>query len=150
MSFATNMKLLKLPWPRCVKIELAMRPYCQQWVDNWRNFLSAPMIGTPTLKVPHEAIEAKILMTQTLMLIGGVHQDLQVFKVQATMILLQELRIKGHNMTQLQDLRNKAQVIMTLFLGLHHKDPSIMILCQELRVMQVNMTPLIEPQDKRM
>ena len=66
------------------------------------------MIGTPTLKVPPEAIEAKNLMTQALTLIGGVHQDLQVFKVQATMILLQELRVMGHNMNQLQELRNKA------------------------------------------
>ena len=107
------------------------------------------MIGTPTLKVRREATEAKNHMTQALMLIGGVHQDLQVFKVQATIIQLQELRVMGHHMTQLQDLRNKAQVIVTLFQGLHNKDPSIMILRQELRVMQVNMTPLIKPQDKR-
>ena len=66
------------------------------------------MIDTPTLKVHLEAIEAKDHMTQALVLIGGVHQDLQVFKVQATMILLQELRVMGHNMTQLQELRNKA------------------------------------------
>ena len=106
------------------------------------------MIGTPTLKVPHEATEAKNHMTQALMLIGGVHQDLQVLKVQATMILLQELRVMGHNMTQLQEFRDKAQVIMTLLQGPQIKDLS-MILRQELLVMQVNMTPLIEPQDKR-
>ena len=76
-----------------------MRPYCQQCVVNWLNFSSAPMIGTPTLKVHQEVIEAKDHMTQALMLIGGVHQDLQVFKVQATMIILQELRVKGLNMT---------------------------------------------------
>ena len=121
------------------------------------------MIGTPTLKMHQEVIEAKDHMTQSLVLIGGVHQDLQVFKVQATMTLLQELRVMGHNMTQLQDLRimghnitqpqdlrNKAQVIMTLFQGFLHKDPTIMILRQELRKMQVNMAPLIEPQDKKM
>ena len=107
------------------------------------------MIGTPTLKVHQEVIEAKDHMTQALVLIGGVHQDLQVFKVQATMILLQELRVMGHNMTQLQELRNKAQVIMTLLHGLRNMDPCIMIRRQELLVMQVNMTPLIEPQDKK-
>ena len=89
-------------------------------------------------------------MTQGIVLIVGVHQDLQVLKVQATMILLQELRAMGLNMTQCQELRNKAQVIMTQFQGFHNKDPSIMILRQELLVMQVNMTPLIEPQEMRM
>ena len=85
-----------------------MKEYWQQWVNNWLNSSSAPMIGTPTLKVHQEVIEAKDHMTQALVLIGGVHQDLQVLKVQATMILLQELRVMGHNMTQLQELRNKA------------------------------------------
>ena len=94
------------------------------------------MIGTPTLKVHQEVIEAKDHMTQDIVLTVGVHQDLQVLKVQATMILLQELRVKGHNMTQLQEHRPKAQVIMTPLQGLHNKDPSIMILYQELRKMQ--------------
>ena len=102
-------------------------------------------------------------MTQALVLIGGGHQAFQVLKVQATMILLQELRAMGltmtlpqelrnmgHNMTQIQDLRNTLRVTMTQFQGLHNKDPSIMILRQELRKMQVNMAPLIEPQDKKM
>ena len=84
------------------------------------------------------------------MLIAGMNQDLQVFKVQATMTLLQELHVMGHYMTEPKDLRNKAQVIITLFQGLHHKDPTIMILRQELRKMQVNMAPLIEPQDEKM
>ena len=109
------------------------------------------MIGSPTLKVHQEVIEAKDHMTQALVLIGGVHQDLQVIKVQATMTLLQELRlmghnmtplqelrVKGHNMTKLQELRNEAQVIMTLLQGPHNKDPSTMILRQELLVMQVS------------
>ena len=108
------------------------------------------MIGTPTRRVHQEAIEAKNRMMQALMLIGGMHQDLQVIKVQVTNALLQDLRVKGHNMTQIQGLRNKARVIVTLFLGLRHKDPSIMILHLELRKMQVNMVPLIEPQDKIM
>ena len=64
------------------------------------------------------------------------------------MIPHQELRVMGHNMTKLQELRNEAQVIMTLLQGPHNKDPS-MILRQELLVMQVNMTPLIESEDKR-
>ena len=97
-----------------------------------------------------EAIEAKDHMTQDIVLIVGVHQDLQVLKVQATMIPHQDLRVMDHNMTILQELRNEAQVIMTLLQGPHNKDTSIMILRQELLVMQVNMTPLIEPQDKRM
>ena len=121
------------------------------------------MIGTPTIKVHQEVIEAKDHMTQALVLIGGVLQDLQVSKDQATtillqelramgltMTLLQELRTMGLNMTQLQDLRTTLRVAMTQFQGLHNMDPSIVILCQELRVMQVNMTPLIEPQDKKM
>ena len=108
------------------------------------------MIGTPTIKVHQEVIEVKDHMTQALVLMGGVLQDLQVSKVQATMILLQELRAMGLTMTQFQDLRTTLRVAMTQFQGLHNKDPSIMILCQELLVMQVNMTPLIEPQDRRM
>ena len=120
------------------------------------------MIGTPTIKVHQEVIEAKAHMTQALVLMGGVLQDLQVSKVQATMILLQELRAMGltmtllqelrnmgHNMTQLQDLRTTPQGNMTQFQGFHNKDPSMMTLRQELRKMQINMAPLIEPQDKR-
>ena len=126
-----------------------MKEYWQQWAGNWLNSSSAQMIGTPTIKVPPEAIEAKDHMTQALMLIGGVHQDLQVLKAQATMIPRQDLRVMDHTMTQLQDLRTTLQVNMILLQGLHNKDPSIMILRQELLVMQVNMTPLIEPQDKR-
>ena len=108
------------------------------------------MIGTPTLKVHQEVIEAKDHMTQALVLIVGVHQDLQVLKVQATMIPHQDLRIMDRTMNQLQDLRTTLRVAMTQFQGLHNKDPSIMILRQELRKMQVNMAPLIEPQDKTM
>jgi len=140
-----------------------MKEYWQQWVNNWLNSSSAPMIGTPTLKVHQEVIEAKDHMTQALVLIGGVLQDLQVSKDQATTILLQELRAMGltmtllqelrnmgHNMTQLQDLRTTPQGNMTQFQGFHNKDPSMMTLRQELRTMQVNMAPLIEPQDKTM
>ena len=58
-----------------------MKEYWQQWELNWLNSSYAPMIGTPTLKVHQEVIEAKDHMTQALVLIGGVHQDLQVFKV---------------------------------------------------------------------
>ena len=108
------------------------------------------MIGTPTLEVHQEAIEAKDHMTQDIVLILGVHQDLQVLKVQATMIQHQGLRVMDHNMTKLQDLRTTLRVAMTQFQGLHNKDPSIMILRQELCKMQVNMAPLIEPQDKKM
>ena len=101
--------------------------------------------------LPHqEVIEAKDHMTQALVLMGGVLQDLQVNTVQATMILLQELRNMGLNMTQLQDLRTTPQGNMICLQGLHNKDPSMMTLCQELRKMQVNMAPLIEPQDKKM
>ena len=108
------------------------------------------MIGTPTIKVHQEVIEVKEHMSQALVLIGGVHQDLQVLKVQATMIPLQELRAMGHIMTQIQDLRNTLRVAMIQFQGFHNKDPSMMTLRQELRTMQVNMAPLIEPQDKKM
>ena len=121
------------------------------------------MIGTPTIKVHQDVIEAKDHMTQAFMPIGGVLQDLQVNTVQATKILLQELRAMGltmtlhqelrnmgHNMTQIQDLRTTLRVAMTQFQGLHNKDPSKMTLRQELRTMQVNMAPLIEPQDKKM
>ena len=121
------------------------------------------MIGTPTINVHQEVIEAKDHMRQALVLIGGVLQDLQVSKVQATMILLQELRAMGltmtllqelrnmgHNMTQLQDLRTTPQGNMTQFQGFHNKDPSMMTLRQELRKMQVNMAPLKELQDKKM
>lgn len=150
MSFAINMQQIKLHWPRFVKIEHAIMAYWQQWANNWLNFSSAQLIGTPTRRVHQEAIEVVNRMTQALMLIGGMNQDLQVIKGQATMILLQELRVKGHNMIQIQGLRKKARVIVTLFQGFRHKDPSIMILRQELCEMQVNMTPLIEPQDKKM
>jgi hypothetical protein len=67
-----------------------------------------------------------------------------------TMTLPQELRNTGHNMTQIQDLRNTLRVAMIQFQGFHNKDPSMMTLRQELRKMQVNMAPLIEPQDKKM
>ena len=143
MNFAINMKLHKQNW-------IGRIPYCQQWVVNWLNSLSAPMIGTPNLKVTPEAIEAKNHMTQALMLIGGVHQDLQVLKVQATMIPHQDLRVMDRTMNQLQDLPTTLRVTMTQFQGLHNKDPSMMTLRQELRKMQVNMAPLIEPQDKKM
>ena len=108
------------------------------------------MIGTPTIKVHQEVIEAKDHMTQALVLMGGVLQDHQVNTVQATTTLLQELRAMGHIMTKLQDLRTTLRAAMTQFQGLHNKDPSIMSLLQELRKMQVNMAPLIEPQDKTM
>ena len=108
------------------------------------------MIGTPTIKVHQEVIEAKDHMTQDIVLIVGVHQDLQVLKVQATMIPHQDLRVMDRTMNQLQDLRTTLRVAMTQFQGLHNKDPSIMILRQELCKMQVNMAPLIEPQDKTM
>ena len=108
------------------------------------------MKGTPTLKVHQEVIEAKDHMTQALVPIGGVLQDLQVNTVQATTTLLQELRAMGLTMTQLQDLHTTPQGNMTQCQGLHNKDPSMMTLRQELRKMQANMAPLIEPQDKRM
>ena len=121
------------------------------------------MIGTPTIKVHQEVIEAKDHMTQALVLMGGVLQDPQVNTVQATKILLQELRPMGltmtfpqelrntgHIMTKLQDLRTTLRVAMTRFQGLHNKDASMMTLRQEFRTMQVNMAPLIEPQDKKM
>ena len=108
------------------------------------------MIGTPTIKVHQEVIEAKDHMTQALVLMGGVLQDLQVNTVQATKILLQELRAMGHIMTQIQDLRNTLRVAMTQFQGLHNKDPYMMTLRQELRTMQVNMAPPLEPQGKTM
>jgi hypothetical protein len=100
--------------------------------------------------VHQEVIEAKDHMTQALVLMGGVLQDLQVNTVQATKILLQELRAMGHIMTQIQDLRNTLRVAMIQFQGFHNKDPSMMTLRQELRKLQVNMAPLIEPQDEKM
>jgi hypothetical protein len=150
MSFDINMQQLKHQLKNFVDKVPTMKEYWQQWELNWLNSSSAQMKGTPTLKVHQEVIEAKDHMTQALVLIGGVLQDLQVSKDQATTILLQELRAMGLTMTQLQDLRTTPQGNMTQFQGLHNKDPSMMTLRQELRKMQVNMAPLIEPQDKTM
>jgi hypothetical protein len=163
MSFDINMQQLKHQLKNFVDKVPTMKEYWQQWELNWLNSSSAQMKGTPTLKVHQEVIEAKDHMTQALVLMGGVLQDLQVNTVQATKILLQELRAMGLtmtllqelrnmglNMTQLQDLRTTLRVTMTQFQGLHNKDPSMMTLRQELRKMQVNMAPLIEPQDKKM
>ena len=150
MSFDINMQQLKHQLKNFVDKVPTMKEYWQQWELNWLNSSSAQMKGTPTLKVHQEVIEAKDHMTQALVLMGGVLQDLQVNTVQATKILLQELRAMGLTMTQIQDLRTTLRVAMTQFQGLHNKDPSMMTLRQELRKMQVNMAPLIEPQDKKM
>ena len=120
------------------------------------------MILTQMLGVRREAIEAMDLMTQDIIPQGGTSQGLQVIMGQATMTQIQELRVKGPYMTQLQELRNKDQAIMMenqelhvkghiagLIQELHLKGPSMMILIQGL-CKRVTMTPRIELQDKRM
>ena len=156
------MHLLKHQLKNFVDKVPTMKEDWLQWELNWLNSSFVPMIGTPTIEVHQVDIEAKDLMTQAIVIIGGVLHDLQVNMVQATttllhelramnpiMMLPQELRIMGlnltqlqdlrvmdHNMTTLQDLRTTLRVAMTPCQGLHTKDPSIMILRQELHVMQ--------------
>ena len=87
------------------------------------------MIVTPTRGAIQEAIEARNLLTQDIILHGGTRQGFQVIMGQQTMTHIQELHIKGLTMTLLQELRVK---------GLN------MTLLQELRVKGLNMT---QPQD---
>ena len=120
------------------------------------------MIATPTRGAIQEASKTRKLMMQDVMLPGGTSQGLQVIMGPQTMTHIQELRVKGLNMTHHQELRNKDQVIMmeyqepgvknhtvALIQELHLKGSSMMILIQGLRK-RVTMTPHIELQDKRM